>query len=324
MKTKSIALVSAVAISTLGVALNAGPVETASEKASALAQQNAEKASSQFTQTLDFEKFKSTVYREPFEGGGYVVNGDVAIPNDTYLLEFYVKGLVAKRPKNSALTQPKFTISTTNGYQDIWSESQKQNLTYCVSREFGNKYNQVVLALASATSAWQSAANVRFAHLSDFDSSCTASTTGVVFDVRPVSVNGEYYARAFFPNYARQYRNVLIDVSAFQFSNDGPGLTLTGIMRHELGHTIGARHEHTRPESGTCFEDSNWIPVTNYDVFSVMHYPHCNGVSDWTLKLTEMDKNGSACVYGAASGFTINPTFCAPKQLNTFQIHRSL
>ena len=73
--------------------------------------------------------------------------------------------------------------------------------------------------------------------------------------------------------------------------------TMTGILRHELGHTLGFRHEHTRPEAGTCFEDNNWRALTTYDSASVMHYPQCNGTGDWTLTLTTRDAQGAASVY---------------------------
>lgn len=100
----------------------------------------------------------------------------------------------------------------------------------------------------------------------------------------------------------------MIDGSAF---NLGPGkLSLVGIMRHELGHTLSYRHEQTRPEAGKCFEDRDWQPLTEYDAFSVMHYPQCNGLGDWALALTEKDEVGTACLYGAASGYTFDPTQC--------------
>jgi hypothetical protein len=150
-------------------------------------------------------------------------------------------------------------------------------------------------------------ADVAFVHVASQDATCTASNPNVVFDVRPVNVNGQYLARAFFPNEPRPGRNVLIDESSFQLDPNGK-LALVGILRHELGHTLGWRHEHTRPDSGTCFEDNEWRPLTSYDAFSVMHYPQCNGAGDWTLVLTNFDKNGAACLYGAAPGFTMDPT----------------
>jgi hypothetical protein len=60
----------------------------------------------------------------------------------------------------------------------------------------------------------------------------------------------------------------------------------------------GLRHEHTRPESGTCFEDDNWRPLTPYDSSSIMHYPQCNGTSS-NLSMTATDRHGAAALYGA-------------------------
>jgi hypothetical protein len=81
-----------------------------------------------------------------------------------------------------------------------------------------------------------------------------------------------------------------------QFGNISPW-TLTGVLRHELGHTIGFRHEHTRPEAGTCFEDNDWRALTQYDSASVMHYPQCNGTQDGDLVLTSADKSGARALY---------------------------
>jgi hypothetical protein len=67
--------------------------------------------------------------------------------------------------------------------------------------------------------------------------------------------------------------------------------TPSNIMAHELGHVLGLRHEHTRPEAATCFEDNNWRPLTAYDSASIMHYPQCNRTSS-NLSMTSLDRDG--------------------------------
>jgi serine protease len=256
-----------------------------------------------------FDQFKATVYREPFEGGKYIVDGDTPILNDKQLEEFFETRIKGDIRHPLALSPAELTIATLNGQDIAWNSVEKRQLTYCVSPSFGNRHTAVVQAIQAATGAWEAVANVKYMYTAAQDANCTANNQQVVFDVSPVNVNGEYLARAFFPNEPRTTRNVLIDASAFNLDPSGK-LTLAGILRHELGHTIGFRHEHTRPEAGTCFEDNNWRPVTNYDAFSVMHYPQCNGRGDWSLTLTRLDQHGAACIYGAAPGFTIDRVIC--------------
>ena len=251
---------------------------------------------------LTFEDFEATVYKEPFEGGKYIVNGDTPIANKKQLREFFEKKVKPPRSTRLALS----VIDQVSGLDNKWNQQTKKNLTYCVSTTFGSRYAAVIQQMENATAEWEKASAVDFIHDASQDATCTATNAAVVFDVRPVNVNEEYLARAFFPSEPRAARNVLIDESSFTLPSDGK-LQLAGILRHELGHTIGFRHEQTRPESGTCFEDRNWRPLTSYDAFSVMHYPQCNGKGDWSLMLTDKDKNGVACVYGPAAGFTIDP-----------------
>lgn len=253
-----------------------------------------------------FEEFEQSTFREPFEGGKYIVSGDISIPDRQQLREFF-KSQIRGQPAEAV---PGALIVHQVGGQDaIWSSTQKKRLTYCVSTAFGARYQRVVSDMQAATDAWEAAADVDFIHASAEDANCTAGNLNVVFDIRPINVNGQYLARAFFPKDQRPERNVLIDESAFELHPDGK-LQLVGILRHELGHTLGWRHEHTRPESGACFEDNNWRPLTDYDDLSVMHYPQCNGGGDWSLTLTHMDENGAACVYGPAPEFEIDPEIC--------------
>jgi hypothetical protein len=129
-------------------------------------------------------------------------------------------------------------------------------------------------------------------HVSSLDGNCT-SRSNVVFNIRQVTTN-QYLARAFFPSTSRKGREILVAKSSF--GNIKPW-SVAGVMRHELGHTIGFRHEHTRPESGVCFENSQWRALTAYDSASVMHYPQCNGSNNGDLNLTNLDKAGAAALY---------------------------
>ena len=252
-----------------------------------------------------FAAFEKSVYLEPFEGGKYIVNGDTPIASRKQLEEFFETHI--KRDATT-LRSADLVVDSVGGEDNVWDQVQKKQLTFCVSTSFGSRYDQVVQTMEDAAAAWETCADVDFIHIWTQDGSCTASNGNVVFDVRPVDVGGLYLARAFFPNEPRAARNVLIDKTALDLD---PGtLTLTGILRHELGHTLGFRHEHTRPEAGACFEDDNWTPITDYDEFSVMHYPQCNGGGDWSLTLTHLDKNGTACLYGPAEGFSVDPTVC--------------
>ncbi len=240
--------------------------------------------SGELGQTPTWEQFLASVYRDP--EGVFVVDGDTPIDDVKHLREFYERHVGPSR----------LIVHRVNGADSKWNDTQKLNISYCVSTTFGTRYQTVVQAMADATGAWEAAANVDFVHVSAQDSSCTASNTNVVFDVRPVNAGGAYLARAFFPHQSRSSRNVLIDGSAFNMSPPG---SLTGILRHELGHALGFRHEHTRPEAGSCFEDTSWRALTPYDSASVMHYPQCNGTNTWALELTAMDKQGAAALYGA-------------------------
>jgi serine protease len=261
-----------------------------------------------------FEEFEKQTYHEPFENGKYIVNGDTPIRTREELRDFFAT--LTQGNANEFQLQDETAVNTlivgsSGGQIWKWGNTEKYQLTYCVSPKFGNRYNKVVNAMKKATKAWQASADVRFRHVPAQDANCDASNTNVLFDVSPVDVQGQYVARAFFPGDPRSARNLLIDNTSFNLNPNGK-LTLAGILRHELGHVLGFRHEHTRPEAGQCFEDTDWTVVTNYDAFSVMHYPQCNGRGDWSLNLTKLDKNGAACVYGPAAGFRIKPNTCQP------------
>jgi|GEM_PF-1028720 hypothetical protein len=234
-----------------------------------------------------FEDFEAQTFREP-DTGFYIVDGDMVIATRAELIEFYEQHV-----RGNALT-----VNTVNGVVPTWNDVDKLNITYCVSTSFGSNYYGVGRLMLDAAAAWSQAANVRFVHLTEQDNNCTVANTKVVFDVRP-SVGSAYPARSFFPGDARAKRSLIIDDSAFI---PMAPLTLTGLLRHELGHVLGFRHEHTRPQAAKCFEDNNWSAVSSYDPSSVMHYFYCNGANAGDLVLTERDRVGVAALYGQRNG----------------------
>jgi hypothetical protein len=223
-------------------------------------------------------------FKEPFPGGMYIVDGDIPVES----LDEIEKYLPPKNYVN------KLIINVLAGSLiDRWSDDQRFNLTYCISNDFGKRKDLVVEAMEEATMDWMSAGNLRFVYDSTQDANCNESNENVVFDIRPVEV-GYYLARAFFPSSKREKRNLLIDGSSFTLSETA----LTGILRHEIGHILGFRHEHISDDNDKCKEDRNFKPLTDYDKRSVMHYPQCGGLNDiMDLTLTETDREGVALVY---------------------------
>jgi len=236
---------------------------------------------------LSFQEFEAATFRES-ETGIYIVDGDTPVDDIKKLEEFYEK----------YVQQGALIVHQQGGVDAKWNATQKKQLTYCVSTTFGSRHSTAVAAMDAATAAWEQVTDVKYTHVTAEDGSCNATNQNVLFDVRPTSGSG-YLARAFFPNDSRSNRNILIDNTAFTTSGNP---TIVGILRHELGHTLGFRHEHTRPEAGTCFEDNNWRPLTPYDSKSVMHYPQCNGKGDRTLSLTDKDIQGAVILYGEPNG----------------------
>jgi len=205
---------------------------------------------------ISFEEFEAQTYKEPWEGGVYIVNGDTPVANIKLLREFY----------NQLYNDGGLIVHRSGSADAKWSNTQKLALTYCISDSFGSRKSRMIEAMAVATDGgWETMCNVNFIYDSSQDSNCTATNNNVVFDIRPTS-SAYYLARAFFPDSSRSARNVIVSTSAFSTS-----WALENILAHEIGHGLGFRHEHTRPEAGQCFEDYNWRELTPYDSSSIMH-----------------------------------------------------
>lgn len=173
-------------------------------------------------------------------------------------------------------------------------------LSYCVLRNTFASDEEYLLARQSveqATKAWMDTCGIEFRHEVAKDLSPTTTVSDVVFTVRKIDAGGRFIAAAFFPTDAPARRRVFIDPSFFA---QGHGFDRVGVLRHELGHVLGFRHEHIRVEAPAACPDEDIADVsilTGYDPKSVMHY-FCGKVGNKKLLITDLDVAGSQRLYG--------------------------
>lgn len=87
-----------------------------------------------------WEEFLAATYLEPFARGVFIVNGDEAVDNEKKLLEVY----------HALYGSGALAVHHAGGADARWSDTQKRNLTYCVSDEFGDHKQAVIDAIAEA------------------------------------------------------------------------------------------------------------------------------------------------------------------------------
>lgn len=241
--------------------------------------------------TPDFsvEEFVSTLHPLEIDGVTYLRYLDMTFRDANEARTFYYDALVSVQ---GALT--------LNGGGALDTVNIESDIRYCVNNSFGSNKAAVVAAMAQATSDWESAANLNFTYDPSRDGSCSSAGT---IDIAVVPTSGSFIASAFFPSRGNAEGNLSIVVSQFL----SPGLSQAGVMRHELGHILGFRHEHIRrgalglPIAPNCGESAAGTRnITAYDSSSTMHYPQCNGTGSFSsLALTTLDRQGAASIYGA-------------------------
>ncbi|RCJ19198.1 hypothetical protein A6S26_27495 [Nostoc sp. ATCC 43529] len=266
-----------------------------------------------------FQRFtdeENGLKRVTIDGTTYLIaEGDLLLDEDELLL-YANQRATQNRERESqnllasagmgflGITDLRGLIGVTDGSGKIvrWAEGLK--LTYCVLKQTftsDQRYNTVKENMKLATQDWSVTCGVQFEYLEALDDSPGLNRAGVIFTVREIDARGAFIASAFFPNDPPSRRRVLVDGSYFD-----PSLRFNrvGVLRHELGHVLGFRHEHIRSGAPPACQGEPLggdTPLTEYDPQSVMHY-FCGGRGSAELAITELDRIGSQQVYGPSFG----------------------
>jgi Dual-action HEIGH metallo-peptidase len=256
---------------------------------------------------------KDTLPKFEFEGTTYwVIEGDTRVTEHQLRdyaetrkeqLERY-KAQKEKKAAREVSVMPRLLIQTTiDGELIRWTPGM--TLKYCVLRDTfptQAEFDDVATNMNQATQDWTETCNIHFEYVASDDGSTPAATppSDVVFTVRKFPLTGGVIASSFFPRDGAQQRHLLVGPAYFTTN-----FNRTGVLRHELGHVIGFRHEHIRSEAPpACFTgelpDAQTLPLTEYNPTSVMHY-FCGGVGDVNLRISSLDRVGSRIVYPFAS-----------------------
>ncbi len=254
-----------------------------------------------------WEEYKAGATRTSEEGRTYfLVGGDLVVKEEKLLREAYDEYIAVLRAEASGLStaeQESTVMLKPNGQDDIWSPAQRANLTYCVDNAWGTSKQRVIDEMAAATAAWEAVANVNFIYVPSQDGNCGSAPSGVLFSVRRQSSGG---GCAFFPQDGISCEGTRVMTYSLSNVPGAPAVTTTGIVRHELGHILGLRHEHIRSGfscNGGFEPTSNARNVTAYDSASVMHYPWCQGATNTSdLNITALDAQGLRLLYGEPGG----------------------
>jgi hypothetical protein len=244
-----------------------------------------------------WEEFRASVPRD--ERGAYVVERDIPLFSEADLRAYYdaaVEEATRERDGIGVVREP-LIVGQVNGQDDVWLYPYELTLYYCVdAASFSSaQVSALMPAWLSATDSWSRRIAVKFVP------SC--SDVLFKFTIRRGTV-GNYEALSFYPH--DNPDNRILQVYDTAFTTTAYGEDLDGILRHEIGHILGFRHEHNRIyfkdnlPSSCGGDDFPYRALTDYDEDSVMHYPQCRHSQAGGYRQTELDYAGAVALYKMA------------------------
>ena len=235
-------------------------------------------------------------------GDDYVVEGDILMSEEDVQRYLRAKGSAG------ALADPggELIVEVDKGRRIYWASPEERILTYAVRRQSfpdPESYTNVVNWMEKAAVDWEDCpgCGIDFRHQRQDDANPTLERVRFIVEYRlPEPNDAGVLAYAFFPKDPPADRYVVILPAFFTTHYDK-----VGILRHELGHVLGYRHEHIlSPDAGCVWyktgelaQDATFEPLGAYDAKSVMHYP-CGAATSVSFILSGTDKEQHRKLYG--------------------------
>lgn len=229
------------------------------------------------------DAFVASLIEVPPGSGRYLIEGDIILSREE--IDSYLKGL--KSPESVPAKSEELVVNVVGGKFDYLVAPEKRRLTYTFQQDSfpsPQAYEFTKLNFRKAADDWTVACpecGISFAE----------SPAPGAFIIRYENISGGPIAQAFFPSSVD--RTLRVFPSYFQ---PDMGFDPVGVLRHEIGHILGYRHEHIQNIPGCFTEGTDWKPVTPYTPNSVMHY-FCGGKGSFDLALRDTDKRGHRCLY---------------------------
>lgn len=235
----------------------------------------------------------------PKFNGRYVLEGDILI-DDADLVKYLqprpartITQELAPLAKRQRLDD-KLVVHLHDNRWGFWNWSERA-LTYAVDRSsFGANeegYRRVIREMNVAADEWVAVCRtcrLTITHVRRDEEPNLVPGADLTFVVRHHPQDNGYVALGFLGRDPQPY----LWIMPAWFRHDAS----TGVLRHEIGHILGYRHEYVDQGPLACAkEDDGWHRVTAYDSNSVMQYFCGRGTTD--MRLSENDRTGHTALY---------------------------
>jgi hypothetical protein len=238
------------------------------------------------------DAFVKSLVETPRNSGRYVVEGDIVLSREE--IESYLRDL--KSPTSAPVKSGELVVNVVGGMFDYLVTPAQRQLTYVYQQSsFPNveSFEKTRAKFRSASAQWVAACpecGITFTE---------ANADTATFVIRYEDLDDGTVARSFFPSSPASQRALVVFTPYLSLLPTPPppdSFDAVGVLRHEIGHILGYRHEHIQNIPGCATEGTSWKSITPYTPNSVMHY-FCGGKGSFDLSLRPNDTSGHRCLY---------------------------